>query len=176
MRPCILLLFGLFLIAQAAACQTTSEAFVTQLTNLISTGTNNLNPAYHSLTGTALSASFNASGGNELISQQAGNNNTVVMQSTGMGNQLQALQKNATGSDNQIELQLTGDNNSYQLTQDGSNNVFQLPNATTSNAQLEVIQEGNGNHISSLANLITTSSHVIIHQTGGMKIQLLPPN
>ncbi|ADB40705.1 hypothetical protein [Spirosoma linguale] len=164
MRQCIALLFYLLLLTQVTVAQPTSEVFITQLTAATVTGSGRTNAALPN------------TGGNELIIQQAGNNNTVGVQNNGVGNQLQALQTNTEGSNNQIDLQLTGDNNNYKLTQDGSNNVFRLPNATTSNAQLEVTQEGNGNAISSQGNLTTTSVHVIIHQTGGMRIQLLPPN
>ena len=108
--------------------------------------------------------------GSDASIMQAGSANQLTLRSRGESNVTNLRQ---TGDGNQLELNLIGSGNRYMIEQTGNRNVLSLPDVRSLNANVELIQRGDGNQLIRAGSLsVGAGVQMRIEQTGGMKIML----
>ncbi len=108
--------------------------------------------------------------GSDASIVQAGSGNQLTLRSRGDGN---ATNLRQVGDGNQLELNLIGNGNRYFVEQMGNRNVLSLPDVRSSNADVQLIQRGDGNQLIRAGSLsVGAGVQMRIEQTGGMKIML----
>ncbi|MFD2573943.1 hypothetical protein ACFSUS_25120 [Spirosoma soli] len=100
---------------------------------------------------------------------QTGTNNGVRLTGSGAGNRLNFSQD---GNNNQLSLELNGNQNTFTLGQLGNNNTLDLRNVQTNGEQLDILQRGNGNRLSSDGYPFATGVPIKVEQSGGMQVQI----
>jgi hypothetical protein len=99
---------------------------------------------------------------------QAGSGNRLSFRSQGEGNNATFRQ---VGDANQIDLNLTGNSNRYVVEQVGNQNLLSLPDVRSVNADVQLIQRGDGNQLIREGSL-SVGVQMRIEQTGGMRLIL----
>ena len=108
--------------------------------------------------------------GSDVTIMQVGSANQLTFRSRGEANTANFRQ---TGDANQIELNLIGNGNRYLVDQTGNRNVLSLPDVRSVNADVQLIQRGDGNQLIREGSLsVGAGVQMRIEQTGGMKIML----
>lgn len=112
--------------------------------------------------------------GNSAVSEvtvsQIGSANRLSFRSQGEANNATFRQ---VGDANRIDLNLTGNSNRYVVEQFGNQNLLSLPDVRSVNADVQLIQRGNGNQLVREGSLsVGTGVQMRIEQTGGMKVML----
>jgi hypothetical protein len=106
----------------------------------------------------------------EVSLLQAGASNQLLFQSKGEANTTTFRQ---VGEANRIELTLIGNGNRFGVEQLGNRNVLSLPDVRATNADVQLIQRGDGNQLIRQGNLsVGAGVQMRIEQTGGMKVML----
>lgn len=117
-----------------------------------------------------LAGNGTVSTGSDASIMQAGLGNQLTFRSRGEGNTTNFRQ---TGDGNQLELNLIGSGNRYMVEQTGNRNVLSLPDVRSLNADVQLIQRGDGNQLIRAGSLsVGAGVQMRIEQTGGMKIML----
>ena len=99
---------------------------------------------------------------------QIGDRNQLTYQQQGGGNEAQFRQQ---GQGNRIEVGLLSSNSRFAASQIGNQNVLSLPYVQALNAEVQVVQRGDGNSLIRQGTL-TVGVPMLIEQTGGMRLIL----
>ena len=99
---------------------------------------------------------------------QIGERNQLTYQQKGGGLEAQFRQ---VGQGNRMEVGLLGSNSRFAASQTGNQNVLSLPNVQALNAEVQVVQRGDGNQLIRQGTM-AVGVPMLIEQTGGMRLVL----